>query len=106
MARIKNPQTKKRPPARRYSRAKSSVHPSVHSYKVIGDPAQVLREIPDGVEVALVPPNATIEKKLLRVGSGRIQRLRGFLAEPQRRLFTRGKSGAINQKRFVDASAF
>ena len=52
MARIKDSQAKKRSSARRYSRAKSFVPPSVHSYKVVGDPAQVLREIPDGVLVA------------------------------------------------------
>jgi hypothetical protein len=73
---------------------------------VIGDPAQVLREIPDGVVVALVPPDATTEKKLLRVGSGRIQRLRGLLAESQGRLFTRVRSGTIKNKPVVDASAF
>jgi hypothetical protein len=83
MARIKDPQAKKRPPARRYSRLKSSVHSSVHSYKVVGDPAQVLREIPDGVLVALVPPDATTEKKLLRIGSGRIQRFRPSLCPGQ-----------------------
>jgi hypothetical protein len=106
MARIKDSQAKKRSSARRYSRAKSSVPPSVHSYKVVGDPAQVLREIPDGVLVALVPPDATTEKKLLRIGSGRIQRFRGHLAGPQGRLFARVRSGAIKKKPVVDASAF
>lgn len=109
MAQIRNSQRKGRPQVRRYS--KSVPQSSVHPYKVMGDPARAITEmknLPDGVSVALIPSNAVVEKELRRLGSGHIQRLPGLVikAEGCRKVWRHVKPSARGKKTAVDVSAF
>jgi hypothetical protein len=107
MAQIRNPQRKNRPQLRR---SKSPTSSSVHPYKVVGDPAQatVMKNLPDGVSVALIPSSPFVEKELRRLGSDQVQRLSNLVIKPQGRRSTgrRVKSGAVDLKTAIDASAF
>lgn len=109
MAQIRNSQRKGRSQVRRYS--KSAPQSPIHPYKVVGDPAQAITEmksLPDGVSVALIPSNAVVEKELLRLGSGRIQRLPGLIIKAKGRgsVWRRVKPGPAERKSAVDESAF
>src|SRR5215212_1952234 len=109
MAQIRSSQRKGRPQVRRYS--KSAPQPPVHPYKVVGDPAWAITEmknLPDGVSVALIPSNALVEEELRRLGSGRIQRLPGLVIKAKGRsnVWRRVKPGPAERKKAIDASAF
>ena len=109
MAQIRNSQRKGRPQVRRYS--KSMPQSPVHPYKVMGDPARAISEmknLPDGVSVALIPSNAVVEEELRRLGSGRIQRLPGLVIKAKGRgsVWRRAKPGPAERKSAIDASAF
>jgi hypothetical protein len=109
MAQVRNSQRKGRPQVRRYSKA--APQSPVHPYKVVGDPAWAISEmknLPDGVSVALIPSNAVVEEELRRLGSGRIQRLPGLVIKAKGRgnIWRRVKSGPAERKKAIDASAF
>ncbi|WP_230532868.1 hypothetical protein [Microvirga roseola] len=109
MAQIRNSQRKGRPQVRRYS--KSAPQFAVHPYKVVGDPARAITEmknLPDGVSVALIPSNAVVEQELRRLGSERIQRLPGLVIKAKGRgnVWRRVKPGPTDRTSAVDASAF
>ena len=109
MAQIRNSQRKGRQQVRRYS--KSAPESPVHPYKVVGDPARAItemRNLPDGVSVALIPSTAAVEKELRRLGSGRIQRLPGLVIKAKGRgsVWRRVKPGPAEKKSAIDASAF
>ncbi len=109
MAQIRNPQRKSRLQPRRHS--KSSTKASVHPYKVVGDPARAITEmknLPDGVSVALIPSNPFVEKELRRLGSDRVQRLPNLIIQRQgrRSATSQVKSGAVKKQTAIDASAF
>ena len=109
MAQIRNPQRKSRLQPRRPS--KSPAESSVHPYKVVGDPARAITEmknLPDGVSVALIPSNPLVEKELRRLGSDRVQRLSNLVIQRQGRRSANSqvKSGAIKKETAVEASAF
>lgn len=109
MAQIRNPQTKGRQQVRRYS--KSAPDSPVHPYKVVGDPARAItemRNLPEGVSVALIPSTAAVEQELRRLGSGRIQRLPGLVIKAKGRgsVWKRVKPRPAERKSAIDASAF
>jgi hypothetical protein len=109
MARIRNSQRKGRPQVWRYS--KSAPQSPVHPYKVVGDPAGAITEmknLPDGVSVALIPSNAVVEQELRRLGSERIQRLPDLVIKTKGRgsVWRRVKPGPAERKSAIDASAF
>jgi hypothetical protein len=111
MARIKASQTTSRARVRRYQKPKSSALSEVHPYKVVGDPAQILTEmkkLPDGVTVAFIPSDAAVERKLLQLGSGRLQRFGRFLVESQARpaVRKRFRSSQAVKKPVMDKTAF
>lgn len=109
MAQVRNPQRKSHSRVRRHS--KSAAQSPVHPYKVVGDPAQALTEmknLPDGVSVALIPSDASVEKELRRLGSGHIRRLSDLVIKPQGRgnVWRRVKPGSVIKKPAINASAF
>jgi hypothetical protein len=67
-----------------------------------------MKNLLDGVSVALIPSNAFVEKELQRLGSGRIQRLPNLVIKSQgRRSVRRGFTpDPVEQKAALDASAF
>lgn len=109
MAQIRNSRRKSHSRVRRYS--KSAAQSPIHPYKVVGDPAQAITEmknLPAGVSVALIPSDASVEKELRRLGSGRIQRLPDLVIKPEcrRSVWRRVKPGSATKKAAIDASAF
>jgi len=109
MADIRNSQRKSRPQVRRYS--KSAPQSPLHPYKVVGDPAQAITEmknLPEGVSVALIPSNAVVEQELRRLGSDRIQRLPGLVIKAKGRgsVWRRVKLSPDERKSAIDVSAF
>jgi hypothetical protein len=67
-----------------------------------------MKNLPDGVSVALIPSNPFAEKELQRLGSGRLQRLSDLVIKPQGLRFTkrRGRLGSVEMNAAIDASAF
>jgi hypothetical protein len=67
-----------------------------------------MKNLPDGVSVALIPSNPLVEKELRRLGSDRVQRLSNLIIQRQGRRSANSqvKSGAIKKQTAVDASAF
>jgi hypothetical protein len=67
-----------------------------------------MKNLPDGVSVALIPSNPLVEKELRRLGSDRVQRLSNLVIQRQGRRSANSqvKSGAIKKQTAVDASAF
>jgi hypothetical protein len=109
MSQIRNSQRKGRQQVRRYS--KSAPESPVHPYKVVGDPARAItemRNLPEGVSVALIPSTAAVEQELRRLASGRIQRLPGLVIKAKGRgsVWKRVKPSPAERKSAIDASAF
>jgi hypothetical protein len=67
-----------------------------------------MKNLPDGVSVALIPSNPLVEKELRRLGSDRVQRLSNLVIQRQGRRSANSqvKSGAIKKQTAVEASAF
>jgi hypothetical protein len=109
MAQIRKSPRKGRPQVRRYS--KSASESPIHPYKLVGDPARTITEmknLPEGVSVALIPSNAVVEQELRRLGSERIQRLPDLVIKAKGRgsVWRRVKPALIARKSTVGASAF
>ena len=109
MAPTRNLQRKSHLQVRRYS--KSAARAPIHPYKVVGDLARTLSEmknLPAGVSVALIPSDASVEKELRRLGSGRVQRLPDLVVKPagRRNVWRRTKPSSASRKMAIDASAF
>jgi hypothetical protein len=67
-----------------------------------------MKNLPDGVSVALIPSNPLVEKELRRLGSDRVQRLSNLVIQRQGRRSANSqvKSGAIKKQTAVEALAF
>ncbi|MFC4173680.1 hypothetical protein ACFOYU_16730 [Microvirga sp. GCM10011540] len=78
---------------------------------MVGDPARIFSEmknLPDGVSVAFIPSSPAVEKKLQRLGSGRVQRIPDLVIESQnhRPSRKRSRSRPAPKKASIDGSAF
>jgi hypothetical protein len=67
-----------------------------------------MKNLLEGVSVALIPLNAVVEQELRRLGSDRIQRLPGLVIKAKGcgSVWRRVKPGSIERKNAIDVSAF